>query len=105
MRQYRPDAANLVSTVAAFLERIGPKLESGDRYEALVCRHILTMVERELTAPAEAERDDAAFVRAIRAGEFDGAWERLVEDLLAESVARVMIVKPDHLAEKHRAAK
>ena len=49
MRDYRPDTADLLATVSDFLDRIGPDLPSGDRYQALVCQH-LQYLRRQSTA-------------------------------------------------------
>jgi hypothetical protein len=99
---YRPTAADLLHTVADFLSAIAPKLDSGDRYTALVCGHILGMVEREfLCAPLE-PLDEAGLAAAIRAGEHDGNWQATFDMILQRTVARVALAKPDHLAEKHR---
>jgi hypothetical protein len=99
---YRPTTADLLRTVAEFLTDVGPKLDSGDRYTALVCTHILAMVERELLGTKLEPLDEAGLAAAIRAGAHDEDWEATFEAILHRTIARVALVKPDHLAEKHR---
>jgi hypothetical protein len=99
---YRPSTADLVHTVADFLDEIGPALNSGDRYTALVCKHILAMVERELLSAPLAPLDEAALAAAIRAGRHDATWDATFDALMQRTVVRVALVKPDHLATKHR---
>ena len=99
---YRPSTADLLHTVGEFLGEIGPKLESGDRYTALVCSHILAMVERELLGEPLEPIDEAALAAAIRAGEHDADWDATFDTILWRTIARVAVVKPDHLAEQHR---
>jgi hypothetical protein len=99
---FRPSTADLVHTVADFLDEISPALNSGDRYTALVCKHILAMVERELLSAPLAPLDEAALAAAIRAGRHDTTWNSTFDAILQRTVARVALVKPDHLAAKHR---
>ncbi|MEJ0048927.1 MAG: hypothetical protein WDN04_24580 [Rhodospirillales bacterium] len=100
---YRPTTADLVRTVADFLTSIGPKLESGDRYTALVCKHILGMVERELLSGPLQPLNEADLAADIRAGAHDETWRRTFEAVLNRTIERVALVKPDHLAAIHRA--
>jgi hypothetical protein len=99
---YRPATADLLRTVAEFLTELGPRLDAGDRYTALVCTHILAMVAREVTHPALPPLDEAVLADSIRKGEQDKSWQSCFEVLLARTIARVAIVKPEHLAECHR---
>jgi len=99
---YRPSTADLIHTVADFLDEISPTLNSGDRYTALVCRHILVMVEREIVSTPLAPLDEAALAAAIRAGRHDATWNATFDAILQRTVARVALAKPDHLAAKHR---
>lgn len=103
MRHYRPSTPDLVRVVSDFLEQIGPRLESGDRYQSLVCRHILGMVERELTGEPLTDIDEAALAAAIRAGARDGDWDATFAAVLDRTIERLKITKPDHLAPEHRA--
>lgn len=102
MRHYAPATPELLAAVAEFLEKIAPRLDSGERYHALVCRHLLAMVQRELTEPPLADEDEAGLAAAIRAGWHDGEEEALLEALLARTIDRVRIAKPDHLVAGHR---
>lgn len=99
---YRPSTADLVHTVADFLAEIGPKLESGDRYTALVCTHILAMVEREIVGDPLEPLDEVALAAAIRAGHHDADWHTTFDAILKRTISRVALVKPDHLTVKHR---
>lgn len=102
MRHYAPATADMLAAVAEFLEEIGPRLDAGDRYHALVCRHLLAMAGRELDSPPLEDWDEAALAAAIRAGAHDPAEGELLEKLLDRTVARVRLTKPDHLAARHR---
>ncbi|WP_380878046.1 hypothetical protein ACFB49_15310 [Sphingomonas sp. DBB INV C78] len=104
MRHYRPSTADLIGTVSEFLRNLGPKLDSGDRYQSLVCTHILGMVERELRGEPLTDQDEAALAAAIRAGDHDGDWDEIFSAVLDRTVARVALAKPDHLAPEHRPA-
>jgi hypothetical protein len=99
---YRPTTADLVHTVADFLTEIGAKLDSGDRYTALVCTHILAMVEREFLGPSLEPLDEAGLAAAVRAGAHDETWNATLDTILQRTITRVALVKPDHLAAKHR---
>ncbi|MDX2274566.1 MAG: hypothetical protein NW206_03875 [Hyphomonadaceae bacterium] len=102
MRQYRPDAAELARTVARFLKSLEPKLDEGDRYQALVCGHLLGILSRELEAVALPDEDEAALAAAIRSGARDANWDATFEAVLARTIERVRVAKPDHLAPEHR---
>ncbi len=102
MRHYAPATPDLLAAVAEFIEQIEPRLDSGERYHALVCRHLLAMVQRELAAEPLSGEDEAGLAAAIRAGGHDGEELAVLETLLARSIARVRITKPDHLAARHR---
>ena len=99
---YRPDSADLLRTVAEFLTGLGPRLDSGDRYTALVCTHILTMVSRELSGVPPTVVDEAPLAEAIRAGARDATWDETFAEVLGQVIGRVRLVKPEHLAGKHR---
>ncbi len=102
---YRPDSADLLRTVADFLTDLGPRLEPGDRYTALVCTHILNMLTRERASTPHAQPSEAPLAAAIRAGARDADWDVTFSEVLQSTVQRVKIVKPEHLAEKHRQEK
>lgn len=102
MHQYRPDSADLARTVARFLKTLEPKLDDSDRYQALVCGHLLAMLARELDGPPLADEDEAALAAAIRSGARDGDWDTTFESVLARTIERLRVAKPDHLAPEHR---
>ena len=54
MTQDRPDIADLLATVQAFVERITPKLAGEDRYHAQVAAFLLAICGREIAVPAGA---------------------------------------------------
>src|SRR5690242_2436908 len=101
MRHYAPATPELLAAVAEFLDDVAPRLDAGDRYNALVCRHLLAMVGRELEAPALEDWDEAGLAAAIRAGAHDAAEGELLQTLMDRIVARVRLAKPDHLAARH----
>lgn len=101
MRDYRPDTADLLATVSDFLDRIGPGLSSGDRYQALVCQHLLGMVRHEIEQGPLPDEDEPALARAIRQGACDAEWDAVFAKVLARTMDRVRRVKPDHLAPEH----
>lgn len=101
MRHYAPATPELLAAVAEFIEQIETRLDSGERYHALVCRHLLAMVQRELTEEPLPDEDEAALAAAIRAGGHDGEEETLLDTLLARTIDRVRITKPDHLVAGH----
>lgn len=102
MHHYRPATADLVDVVADFLKSVGPKLDGGDRYQALVCTHILGMVARELQAEPLPDMDEAALATAIRSGAHDADWDATFDLVLDRIVDRLRLTKPDHLAPEHR---
>ncbi len=93
---YRPASPDLLRTVADFLTELGPRLEPADRYTALVCNHILQMLQREMQAPPLPRLDEAALAAEIRAGVHDAHWDETLATLLERAAARVVIVKPGH---------
>jgi len=120
MAQYQPDLNDVLRTVRAFLEDVGPRLGEGDRYQARVATFLVGVAEREL---ASAEGADRAFearlagllgvpgdvasltgslCEAIRSGELDRRWDETVALVLGDVVEKVKIVRPDHLATKPR---
>lgn len=102
MRHHRPDAPELLRTVAGFLNGLKPRLDEGDRYQAIVCEHILNLVVRELEGTPLPDVDEAALAAAIRNGAQDSAWDRTLSDVLARTVARLKVVRPEHLSSEHR---
>lgn len=119
MSQDRPSLAEIVRTVAEFLDGLRPKLEGESQYLALVSAHILRIAERELSLSAALdaeEREDLVALlgrsgslaelnrmlcEGIRAGRFDGDWARVFDVVLAQAVRKLSIVRPEHLAPVH----
>jgi hypothetical protein len=116
MAQYQPDLNDLLHTVRAFLEDVGPRLGEGDRYQARVAAFLVGVAERELAGGEAADRAFEArlgallgfpgdianltgrLCEAIRSGELDGRWDETVALVLGDVVDKVKIVRPDHLA-------
>jgi hypothetical protein len=117
--QDRPSLAEILHTVAEFLDDLRPKLEGEAQYGALVSAHILRIAEREValstTLDAEEQKEVAAllgrsgsladlnrmFCESIRAGRFDDDWTRAFDVVLAQAVRKLRIVRPEHLAPVH----
>lgn len=116
MSQDRPSLAEILRTVAEFLDGLKPALEGEAQYGALVSAHILRIAEREVALQAEL---DAAETRelgellgrsapipelnrllceGIRAGRFDDDWQRVSDVVLAQTIRKLAIVRPEHLA-------
>ena len=95
MSQDRPSLAEILRTVAEFLDGLRPKLEGEAQYGALVSAYILRIAEREvalsMTLDADEQNELAALLgrsgslielnqilcESIRAGRFDDDWTRL----------------------------
>ena len=119
MSQDRPSLAEIVRTVAEFLDGLRPKLAGESQYGALVSSHMLRIAERELALSAaldEEENQDLAVLlgrsdslaelnrllcEGIRSGEFDADWTRAFDVVLAQDVRTLRIVRPEHLAPVH----
>lgn len=67
MAQYRPELNDLLRTVRAFLEEVGPRLGDGDRYQARVAAFLLGVAERELASAEVADRSFEARLAAFLA--------------------------------------
>jgi hypothetical protein len=102
MRHHRPDAPELLRTVATYLGGLKARVDDGERYNLIVCEHILTLVVRELEAEPMADADEAALVGAIRSGACDSDWEQTLAQVLQRTIARLEVVRPEHLAPEHR---
>lgn len=121
MSQDRPSLAEILRTVAEFLDGLRPKLEGEAQYGALVSAYLLRIAEREVelssTLDAE-EREELAgllgrsgtladldrlLCEGIRAGRFDDDLARVLEVALAQAVRKVRVVRPEHLAPAHGA--
>ena len=119
MSQDRPSLAEILRTVAEFLDDLRPKLEAEAQYGALVSAHILRITEREVALStaldAEEQKELAALLgrsgsladlnrmlcESIRAGRFDDDWTRAFDVVLAQAVRKLRIVRPEHLAPVH----
>ena len=64
--------------------------------------HRLALVARELEAPPIADADESAFAASIRCGACDVDWDRTVDQVLQRTIARLSVVRPEHLAPEHR---
>ena len=120
MTQDRPDIGDLLSTVQTFVERITPKLAGEDRYHAQVAAYLLSICGREIAVPsgaAEIERRmiadflgrdgdlpelTQALSAEVRSGACDARWDDALALVLDRTVAKVTVVRPDHLAPEHR---
>ncbi len=120
MTQDRPDIGDLLATVQSFVERITPKLTGEDRYHAQVAAFLLAICGREIAVPAgaaeiarrmladflgrEGELPEltAALSAEIRAGACDARWDDTLALVLDRTIAKLAVVRPDHLAPEHR---
>ena len=89
----RPTAAELAAAVRAFLEHeILPTLDDHRlRFRALVAMNALSIVERELPTPGEADWETA---RRIRAGD---VRDSDLAELKAEVAAKLAVASPRFL--------
>ncbi len=113
MPQDRPDAANALDTVRAFLESLMPGLEGEARFHTRVSIHLLEIVSRELElAPASERRELQALesllghggelrelnrelAAAIRSG--DATSDEVFAHVLQQVVEKLRIVNPRRL--------
>lgn len=120
MSQHRPAIDNILATVRRFLETCAPKLEGETRYHAQVCAYLLAMAEREwhlapgfdanerdqlavlLGHDAPPQQLNAELAAGLRAGRFDMQMPQVLATLLTLAAEKVAVVKPDHLAPRHR---
>ncbi len=122
MSQDRPSLDDILATVREFLDRVSVKLSGEERYHAQVASYLLAMAEREAKSGAvldtEEHRRMASFLGReasldeldqllcdrIRSGACDASWDATLALVLQQTVDKVRIVRPDHLAAMHRAA-
>jgi hypothetical protein len=122
MSQDRPSINDILLTVQKFLDDAGPKLEGEAKYHAQVSSYLLGICERELRLAGDFDREEAAaltaflghsgslpdmtaeFCRNIRAGKYDGDWDRVLSMVLKQTIDKVKVVRPGHLAPMHRDA-
>ena len=102
-----PSSAELLEAVREWLERdVMASTEGRLRFHARVAANVLATVEREL-ALGESQRveherrlaslgveDDAAFARAIRAGDLDDRLDEVRAILRADVDARLAVANP-----------
>jgi len=113
----------LLSTVRRYVKGLSSKLQGGDKYDALVASYLLSICERELKMSPSLNTKEAEGLRSflnsdgsledlqktlcdgIRSGNHDGEWDELLDLILSQTVNNVSVVRPDHLADMHQAAK
>ena len=118
MAQDRPQADDLLRTVRAFIESLGPDIPQARRFDARVAIHLLGIVERDGNQAAGydlAETDrlrallgrdgglaelNAELCRRIRAGDFDADWDTLLSHVAETVTDKVRIVDPRRLADE-----
>jgi aminoglycoside phosphotransferase (APT) family kinase protein len=113
--QDRPDATELLSVTADFLQQeVMPQLDGRLAFHVRVAANVLRIVEREVALGPEHEAADRAglaallgggtdltamraeLARRIRAGEVEGSRE-LIDFLLATTARRLAVANPRHL--------
>jgi hypothetical protein len=122
MSQDRPSINDILLTVQKFLDDTGPKLEGEAKYHAQVSSYLLGICERELRLADDFDRKEAAqlsvflgsnapldtmtaeFCANIRAGKYDKNWDQTLNLILEQTIDKVKVVKPRHLAPMHRDA-
>jgi Domain of unknown function (DUF6285) len=122
MSQDRPSINDLLLTVQKFLDDTGPTLSGEAKYHAQVSSYLLGICERELRLAGDFDRKEAAALQAfmksdaalpeatealcknIRAGKYDGNWDALLDLVLTQTIDKVKVVRPGHLAPMHRDA-
>ncbi len=122
MSQDRPSINDILLNVKKFLDDTGPKLEGEAKYHAQVSSYLLGICERELRLASDFDRKEAAqlteflgsgasldamtgaLCEGIRAGKYDKDWDRVLNMVLEQTIDKVKVVKPGHLAPMHREA-
>jgi hypothetical protein len=120
MSQDRPSINDLLLTVQKFLDDNGPKLEGEAKYHAQVSSYLLGICERELRLSGSIDEKERAHLAkflksdgsladmtvalsaAIRAGRHDDRWDETLALVLEETIDKVRVVRPGHLAPMHR---
>jgi hypothetical protein len=120
MSQDRPAIDDLLLSVEQLLGECASKLEGELRYHAQVAAYLLQICRREIrlspgfdAAEAEVLADflgrkapldelERGLADAIRAGRCDGQWQEALDLVLAQTIDKVRIVRPGHLAPEHR---
>jgi hypothetical protein len=98
-QQHRPDMANILATVAAFLDDLAPTLQGEARYHARVSSYLLGICQREASslAPSPDQAAETALAAAIRAGDRDAAWDETLALVLQATENRVAMTRPEQL--------
>jgi hypothetical protein len=122
MSQDRPSINDILLTVQKFLDDTGPTMSGEAKYHAQVSSYLLGICERELRLAGDYDRKEAAqlsafldskkslgemtgeLCRNIRAGKYDKDWDRVLNMVLEQTIDKVKVVKPRHLAPMHRDA-
>ena len=122
MSQDRPSINDILLTVQKFLDDAGPKLQGEAKYHAQVSSYLLGICERELRLAGDFDRKEAGelseflgsgapldtmtgkLCEGIRAGKYDKDWDRVLSMVLEQTIDKVKVVKPGHLAPMHRDA-
>jgi Domain of unknown function (DUF6285) len=120
MSQDRPAIDDLLLSVEQLLGECAPKLAGELRYHAQVAAYLLQICRREIRLASgldAAEREaligflgrkapldelERGLAENIRAGVCDAQWEAALDLVLAQTIDKVRIVRPDHLAPEHR---
>lgn len=117
-----PELAEILRSVHEFIRGVMPRLSGMDRYQALCSQNLMEIALRELDEwrPLETADDErlrrlcevgsevsrdtlaARLAARIAAGDFDGRMDELEQQLLAHTVAKVRVSRPQHLAPEHR---
>jgi len=123
MSQDRPSINDILLTVQKFLDDTGPKLTGEAKYHAQVSSYLLGICERELRLAGDFDRKEAAqlseflgsgkplgemtgaLCENIRAGKYDNSWDQVLKLVLEQTIDKVRVVKPGHLAPMHRDAR
>lgn len=122
MSQDRPSINDILLTVQKFLDDTGPKLTGEAKYHAQVSSYLLGICERELRLAGDFDRKEAAQLSEflgsagpldaitadlcanIRAGKYDDKFDQVLDLVLGQTIDKVKVVKPGHLAPMHRDA-
>lgn len=122
MSQDRPSINDILLTVQKFLDETGPTMSGEAKYHAQVSSYLLGICERELRLAGDYDRKEAAqlseflgskkplsemtgeLCKNVRAGKYDGDWDRVLNMVLEQTIDKVKVVKPRHLAPMHRDA-
>jgi len=120
MSQDRPSINDILLTVQKFLDDTGPTLSGEAKYHAQVSSYLLGICERELRLAGDYDRKEAAqlseflgsgkpladmtaaLCENIRAGKYDKNWDQVLNMVLEQTIDKVKVVKPGHLAPMHR---